>query len=78
MNKIKIFISALFITLLLTGCGKTPEEILSEAGDNMAALDNYHMLMDMDVEMSYEGSTFSMGATINSDVDEKMVMLIWK
>lgn len=71
MNKIKIFISALFITLLLTGCGKTPEEILSEAGDNMAALDNYHMLMDMDVKMSYEGSTFSMGATINFDVDEK-------
>lgn len=71
MKKIKIFVSALFITLLLTGCGKTPEEILSDAGDNMAALDNYHMLMDMDIEMSYEGTTFSMGVTVNSDVDEK-------
>lgn len=71
MKKIKILISTLIIALLFTGCTKSPEEILSNAGDKMSALDNYHMAMNMEFEMSYEGSTMTMNIGVDSDIDEK-------
>lgn len=71
MRKLKIVIPMLVVALLFTGCGKSPENILKDASEKMKGLDSYHMSMKMDMELSYEGSSMSMGVSLESDIDNK-------
>lgn len=71
MKKLKFIIPMLAIALLFTGCGKSPENVLKDASEKMKKLDNYHMTMKMDMELSYEGSSMTMAVKLDSDVDNK-------
>ncbi len=71
MKKVRILITTLLMALLVTGCGKSPQEILSDASEKMTTLDNYHMVMDTNMEMSIQGSILNINVDADSDVDLK-------
>lgn len=70
MKKLKYLVLTLLL-VFVTGCGAKPEDILKEASENMKKLDNYHMNLDMNMKMSYEGTSMEMGAKASSDIDVK-------
>ena len=71
MKKVKLLLAVLVMAIVFTGCAKSPEEVLSNATDKMSTLDNYHMVLDMKYEISYQDSSIETSVTMNSDVDEK-------
>lgn len=71
MKKLKFLIPTLVMTVLFTGCGQNPETVLKNAAEKMSNLDNYHMTMQMDMNLAFDGSSMSMSVKAESDIDEK-------
>ena len=71
MKKLKFLIPTLVMTVLFTGCGQNPETVLKNAAEKMNNLDNYHMTMQMDMNLAFDGSSMSMSVKAESDIDEK-------
>ena len=70
MKKI-LFLLPMFMLILVTGCGKNPEETVEEAFKNMKDLNNFHYDADFDVKVKSEGIDMTMSGDVKGDIDLK-------